>query len=69
MSRIEDEYIMAVVRNRSGVDSGELDYSIRCSRFDELSVRDLKEVREILCRLSDRVVERIFERLETDERL
>ena len=37
MSRLDDECIMAVVRNRSGIDSGEIDYSLMIERFENLS--------------------------------
>lgn len=49
--RLEQEYIMAVVRNRSGVDSGEIDFNIKTYRFDSLNERDLKRTIFILKRL------------------
>lgn len=62
MSRLDEEYIMAVVRNRSGIDSGEIDYSIKVDRFDKLSERDLNEVLNMLDRLEHRVIEEISRR-------
>lgn len=37
MSRLDEECIMAVVRNRSGVDSGEIDYHLNVLRFENMS--------------------------------
>lgn len=42
--RLEQEYIMAVVINRSGIDSGEVDMSIPTDRFEHLPVACLLEV-------------------------
>jgi hypothetical protein len=59
MSRLDDEYIMAVVRNRSGVDSGEIDYSIKCDRFDRLSLGDLAKIIKTINELGRKCTERM----------
>ena len=61
MSRLDEEYIMAVVRNRSGIDSGEIDYSIKCDRFERLNVADLCEVIKTINILGRRCTERLAE--------
>ena len=38
--RLDQEFICGIVRNRSGIDSGELDFSIRVERAE----RDLENV-------------------------
>lgn len=59
MSRLDDEYIMAVVRNRSGISSGEIDYNIKSYRFHRQPVESLKEIKKYLKSLSNICDERI----------
>jgi hypothetical protein len=61
MSRLDEEFIMAVVRNSSGIDSGELDYSIKSDRFENLSFKDILKVKDVLIDLSTKCNERIAE--------
>jgi hypothetical protein len=49
---------MAVVRNRSGIDSGEIDFSIKIDRFYDLSIRDLEAAQSTLGVLMNRCRER-----------
>ena len=57
--RLEQEYIMAVVINRSGIDSGEVDYSIPCAKFDSLHEVTLEAAIKVLETLKNRCRERI----------
>ncbi len=59
MSRLDDEYILAVVRNRSGIDSGEIDYSIPIDKFEGQRVSCLKEVITTLHQLEGKCLSRI----------
>jgi len=61
MSRLNEEYIMAVVRNRSGIDSGEIDYSIPVDKFDKQSIQSLEEIKTELARLIKKCEDRIRE--------
>ena len=42
--RLSEETIIAIVRNRSGIDSGEIDYNLKCEKFDNLSQYDLGQM-------------------------
>lgn len=57
--RLCQEYLMAVVINRSGIDSGEVDMAIPVSRFDSLHEFTLRRVVEELDHLRGKVLERI----------
>ncbi len=59
MSRLDEECIMAVVRNRSGVDSGEIDYELMVERFENLSYADLMAALAMLETLVDRTAKRL----------
>lgn len=59
--RLDQEYIMAVVRNRSGIDSGEIDYSIPVAKFQKQDVGSLVDIHETLCVLCEKVRNRISE--------
>ena len=59
MSRLDDECIMAVVRNRSGIDSGEIGYSILVARFEAQTKNSLVEIINILDILKDKCLNRI----------
>lgn len=41
--RLCQEYKMAIVVNRSGVDSGEIDYSLPIEKFEKLSMGQLED--------------------------
>lgn len=58
-SRLDEEYIMAVVRNRSGVDAGEIDYSLHVGRLDIMDMEDLKVARQVIGILADRINDRV----------
>lgn len=60
-SRLDAEYIMAIVRNSSGCDSGEIDCSIKCDRFDRLRPEELKDALRMLEILKTRCEDRIKE--------
>lgn len=60
MSRIEDEYILYVGRNRSGQDSGQIDYGIRINRFEDLSTSDLEDMIKTLNVLISKTNERLL---------
>jgi len=62
MSRLDDEYIMAVVRNRSGIDSGEIDYSLSIDRFDKLSIGCLMDCIDTLGVLAGKCKDEIEKR-------
>ena len=59
MSRLDDECIMAVVRNRSGIDSGEIDYSLMLEKFEGLSIGCLMDCMDTLGVLASKCKERI----------
>ena len=61
MSRLDEECIMAVVRNRSGIDSGEIDYSIMSDKFDQQQIPCLKEIMATLSQLRMKCQDRIDE--------
>ena len=46
--RLDQEFICGIVRNRSGIDSGELDFTIRCERADKDLDNVIKEVERLL---------------------
>lgn len=52
---------MAVVRNRSGIDSGEIDYNLNVARFDRMSRGCLEDAVKTLGVLRQRCVERLRE--------
>lgn len=52
---------MAVVRNRSGLDAGMIDYTLKVERFEDLSKGDLKDTLETLRVLSEKVEARLKE--------
>ena len=60
-SRLEQEYVVAVVINRSGIDSGEVDYSIPIDRFEKLRPTTLKAVIEELNFLKRKFRKRLLE--------
>lgn len=67
MSRLEEECIMAVVRNRSGIDSGEIDMTLMIKRFERMSIGCLKDAIKTLEVLRLRCVKRIQD-LEFEEK-
>jgi hypothetical protein len=54
MSRLDDECVMAVVRNRSGESAGEIDMDLFTERFEKLCIGDLDDVLITLNTLSKR---------------
>jgi hypothetical protein len=66
MSRVDDEFIMAIVRNRSGMDAGEIDWIISSLKFDRQQVPCLKDIIKNLDYLRNRCSERINELLTCD---
>lgn len=42
--RLDQEFILGVVRNRSGIDSGEIDYNIRCHKLSNQSKGCLQDI-------------------------
>ncbi len=61
MSRLDEECIMYIGRNRSGIDSGEIDYGIYIDKFERMSVHCLKDALRSLKVIETRVHERIKE--------
>lgn len=61
MSRLEEECIMYVGRNRSGIDSGNIDYGIFVSKFERMSIGCLEDSLKSLKVLEGRVLDRISE--------
>lgn len=59
MSRLDEEYLLAVVRNRSGIDSGEIDYSIPVEKFERQRVPCLKKIITTLHQLEGKCLSRI----------
>lgn len=49
--RLDQEFICGIVRSRSGIDSGELDYAIRCERAEKDINQVINEVDRLLSRL------------------
>lgn len=70
MSRLDEECIMAIVRNRSGIDSGEIDYCLMVTRFERMSIGCLEDAIRTLDVLRSRCSERIqeLEKSEDDKR-
>lgn len=46
--RLDEEFICGIVRNRSGIDSGELDFTIRCERAEADIDNVIEEVERLL---------------------
>ncbi len=59
--RLDQETIIAIVRNRSGVDCGEIDYNIRGERFDNQDIKSIFEIISALKDLINRCQDRIDE--------
>ena len=59
MSRLDEEYIMAVVRNRSGIDAGEIDYNLSVDKFDRMSIGCLLDTITTLKTLIDKCEDKI----------
>ena len=59
--RLDQEYIMAVVRNRSGIDAGEIDYTLSVEKFDNLRGGCLEDVIETLGILKKKCEQRLKE--------
>jgi hypothetical protein len=57
--RLDQEFIMGVVRNRSGQDSGKIDMNLRIHLLDRLCLGDLLAARKTLEVLKARVEEKI----------
>jgi len=53
MSRLDEEFICGIIRHRSGIDSGELDYDIDVTRTKRDLDNVIKEVRFLLKRLEE----------------
>lgn len=66
MSRLDEECIMAVVRNRSGFDSGNIDYHLIMTRFERMSIGCLEDAIKTLDVLRLRCIERIGELEKSD---
>lgn len=60
-SRLDQGYIVAVVRNGSGVDAGEIDYTLNCARFDRQDKGSLEDIMETLSVLISKCNGRIKE--------
>lgn len=58
MSKLDEECIMAVVRNRSGIDSGEIDYNIKVEKFERMSVGCLDDAIATLDELKEKCIAR-----------
>jgi hypothetical protein len=67
MSRLEEECIMYVGRNRSGMDAGEIDYGIYLAKFERMSLGDLTDALKSLDIMKNRVLSRITELEKQDE--
>lgn len=61
MSRMEEECIVYVGRNRSGIDSGEIDWTICTQKFERQPIPSLIEIIKALDYLKQRCCERIIE--------
>lgn len=59
--RLNEECIVAIVRNRIGVDFGEIDYTIRCERFDNQDRKSLLEMISTMRILINKCQDRIDE--------
>lgn len=57
--RLDQEFIGGIVRNRSGVDSGEIDYELRLARLDRMTRRELSDAIECLDALKDYIMTRL----------
>ena len=57
--RLSQECIMAVVRNRSGIDAGEIDYTLRVAKFDRMSVGCLEDAIKTIDVLRKKCADRI----------
>jgi len=66
MSRLEEECIMAIVRNRSGMDAGEIDYSLMTKKFEKMSLGCLLDCMSTLCVLATKCQDRMKVLLEED---
>lgn len=56
--RLAQEYIIAVVRNRSGIDAGEIDYNLNVKRFERMSIGCLNDAIKMLDVLRQRCIDR-----------
>lgn len=61
MSRLDEECIMAVVRNRSGIDSGEIDCHLNLDMFERMSLGDLDDTLRTLDVLASLCLKRVGE--------
>jgi hypothetical protein len=52
---------MYIGRNRSGIDSGCIDYGIFLEKFDRMSVGDLDDALNLLLALEKRILARVAE--------
>lgn len=59
--RLSQETIVAIVRNRSGIDSGEIDYTLKCDRFEKQSVGCLEDIISTMKTLIVKCQERMAE--------
>jgi hypothetical protein len=63
--RLDEETIIAIVRNRSGIDAGEIDYTLRTEKFDNQSIGSLKDMIVTMHNLIGKCQDRIVELSET----
>lgn len=61
MSRLDEECIMYIGRNRSGIDSGEIDYGIFIDKFERMSIRCLEDSLRSLAVIKERIDARLIE--------
>jgi hypothetical protein len=66
MSRLEEECIAYIGRNRSGIDAGQIDYGIFTDKFDRMSEGCLNDALRSLEVIRKRIEERL-EQLKTDK--
>ena len=59
MSRLDEECIIYIGRNRSGIDSGNIDYGIITDKFERMSIVCLNDSLQSLRVIKDRIKERI----------
>lgn len=57
--RLDQEFIMGVVRNRSGIDAGEIDMELRAGPFSRMSVGCLENAIKTLASLTRQVEQRL----------
>lgn len=57
--RLSQEYKMAVVCNRSGIDAGEIDYSLPIEKFHAMGIGQLEDCLKTLQVLSAKCSDRI----------